>query len=95
MNIHLKFIIAEGALEAFGETEFTFELAGSSAGDLIRELMGKYGAKSERVFLTDGHYESNLQIIVNWRKYVPPERMDEFLLQEGDTIVFTHLVEGG
>lgn len=95
MKINLKFIVVADAPEAFGETEFAFELAGSSAGDLIRELMGKYGAPSERVFLTDGHYESNLQMIVNWRKYVPPERMDEFLLQEGDTIVFTHLVEGG
>ena len=95
MKINLKFIVVEGATEAFGETEFAFDLAGNSAGDLIRELMGKYGAPSERVFLTNGHYESNLQIIVNWRKYVPPERMDEFQLQDGDTIIFTHLVEGG
>lgn len=95
MKINLKFIVVEGATEAFGAPEFAFELTGSSAGDLIRELMGKYGVPSERVFLTNGHYETNLQIIVNWRKYVPPERMDEFLLQAGDTIIFTHLVEGG
>ena len=95
MQINLKFIVVEGATEAFGATEFVFELAGSSAGDLVRELMGKYGAPGERVFLTNGHYESNLQIIVNWRKYVPPERMDEFPLQDGETIIFTHLVEGG
>ena len=95
MQIHLKFIVVEGATEAFGETEFAFELAGSSAGDLVREIMSKYGAKSERVFFTNGHYETNLQIIVNGRKYVPPERMDEFRLQAGDTLIFTHLVEGG
>jgi hypothetical protein len=95
MQINLKFIVVEGAPEAFGETDFVFELAGNSAGDLVREIMRKYGTPSERVFLTNGHYETNLQIIVNGRKYVPPERMDEFLLQAGDTIIFTHLVEGG
>jgi molybdopterin converting factor small subunit len=95
MQINLKFIVVEGAQEAFGKTEFAFELEGKNAGDLIRELMKKFGEPSERVFLTDGHYENNLQIIVNWRKYVPPERMDEFQLQEEDNIIFTHLVEGG
>jgi hypothetical protein len=95
MQINLKFIVVEGAPEAFGATEFAFELEGSSAGDLVREIMREYGAPSERVFFTNGHYETNLQIIVNWRKYVTPERMDEFLLQAGDTIIFTHLVEGG
>ena len=95
MQINLKFIVVEGAREAFGETEFAFELEGKSAGDLIQELMGKYGAKSERVFLANGHYEINLQIIVNWRKYVLPERMGEFALHDGDHVIFTHLVEGG
>lgn len=95
MQINLKFLVVEGAPEAFGEAQFAFELEGYSAGDLVRELINKYGNKSERVFLTNGHYETNLQMIVNGRKYVPPERMDEFLLQAGDTIIFTHLVEGG
>jgi len=95
MQINLKFIVVEGAREAFGETEFAFELEGRSAGDLISELIKKYGAKSERIFLANGHYEINLQIIVNWRKYVPPERRDEFELHDGDHVIFTHLVEGG
>ena len=95
MQINLKFIVVEGAIEAFGETEFAFELAGISAGDLVREIMREYGAPSERVFFTNGHYETNLQIIVNGRKYVPPDRMDDFLLQAGDSLIFTHLVEGG
>jgi hypothetical protein len=95
MQINLKFIVVEGAPEAFGATEFAFELEGSSAGDLVREIMRKYGTPSERVFFTNGHYETNLQIIVNGRKYVAPERMDEFQLQAGDDIIFTHLVEGG
>jgi len=95
MQIHLKFIIVEGAHEAFGRTDFTFELEGVSAGDLVRELMKNYGSPAEHVFLADGHYEENIQIIVNWRKFVPPERMDDFQLQDGDNILFTHMVEGG
>jgi hypothetical protein len=95
MKINLKFITVEGALEAFGEKEFAFELAGSSAGDLLREMVAKYGAKSERIFFTRGRYNTNLQIIINWRKYAPQGSMDQFLLQAGDTVIFTHLVEGG
>jgi len=95
MRINLKFIVVTGAQEAFGATEFSFELAGSNVGDLVREIMEKYGTPSKRVFLTKGHYEPSLQIILNGRKYVPPERMDEFPLQAGDTIIFAHLVEGG
>ncbi|MCK9364533.1 MAG: MoaD/ThiS family protein [Syntrophales bacterium] len=95
MQINLKFIVVAGAQEAFGATEFAFDLKGSSAGDLVREIISKYGSLSKRVFLTNGHCETNLQIIVNGRKYVPPERMEDFHLQPGDTIIFTHLVEGG
>ena len=95
MQINLKFIVAKGAQEAFGATEFAFELTGSSVGDLVHEIMQKYGAPSKRVFLTKGHYETSLQIILNGRKYVPPEQMDEFPLQAGDSIIFAHLVEGG
>jgi molybdopterin converting factor small subunit len=64
-------------------------------GDLIQEIMKTYGKKTEKVFLTNGCYENNLQIIVNWRKYVSPEKMDEFIIQEGDTIIFAPLLDGG
>lgn len=95
MKVNLKFIEVEGVLEAFGETKVTFNLKGNSVGDLIQEIMKTYGKKTEKVFLTNGCYENNLQIIVNWRKYVSPEKMDEFIIQEGDTIIFAPLLDGG
>jgi molybdopterin converting factor small subunit len=95
MKINVKFLEVEGAREAFGETKFTWDLQGSNVGDLIREIMAVYGQKTDRVFLTDGRYEPNLQIIVNWRKYVSPEKMDEFIIREGDTIIFAPLLNGG
>ena len=95
MRVNLIFLEVEGAREAFQETKFAFDLKGKCVGDLIREVMQSYGVKTERVFLTNGRYENNLQIILNWRKYVPPEKMYEFLLTEGDTIVFAPLLDGG
>lgn len=95
MNVTIKFIEVEGVREAFGANKLAWDLKGKSVGDLVREVMVAYGPQTEKVFFTNGHYEANLQIIVNWKKYVSPERMDEFMLQEGDTILFAPLLDGG
>jgi molybdopterin converting factor small subunit len=95
LQVNLKFIEVEGVREAFGETKVTFDLKGKTVGDLVREVMKYYGVKTEKVFFTNGHYENNLQIIVNWRKYVSPDKMEEFILQDGDTIIFAPLLDGG
>lgn len=95
MKINVKFLEVEGAREAFGENKITFDLKGTSVADLVLEIMKVYGEKTEKVFFTNGCYENNLQIIVNWRKYVLPDKMDEFMLHEGDTILFAPLLDGG
>jgi molybdopterin converting factor small subunit len=95
MKVTVKFLEVEGVRGTFGESIIVFDLQGNSVGDLIREVVKVYGKKTERVFFTDGRYENNLQIIVNWRKYVSPETMDDFILHEGDTIIFAPLLDGG
>lgn len=95
MKVTVKFIEVEGARETFGETKITWDLRGNTVGDLLREIMEAYGPKTEKVFFTDGHYEANLQIIVNWKTYVDPDKMDTFMLNEGDTILFAPLLDGG
>ncbi len=95
MKVNLVFLEVEGAREAFGNLRFAFELHGKTMGDLIDEIMHTYGPKSQELFLKDGHYQGNLQIISNWKKYVLPEKMNEFALTEGDTIIFAPLLNGG
>lgn len=95
MKVTIKFLEVEGVREAFGENSFTWDLEGQSVGNLLREIMEAYGPKTERIFFTKGRYEKNLQIIVNWRTYVDPDRMDAFMLREGDTILFAPLLDGG
>lgn len=95
MKIDVKFLEVEGAREAFGDSRIVFDLKGNSVGDLIREIMRTYGKSTAKVFLTNGCYEKNLQIIVNWKKYVSPESMEDFTIHEGDTIIFAPLLDGG
>ena len=95
MKVNLVFVEVQGAREAFGSLRFVFDLQGSTVGDLIDEMMKRYGSKSQNLFLKDGRYQGNLQIIVNWKKYVLPEKMNEFVLAEGDTIIFAPLLDGG
>lgn len=95
MKVNLVFLEVEGAREIFGGLRFAFDLQGSTMGDLIDEMMKRYGSKSESVFLDGGRYQGNLQVIVNWKKYVLPEKMNEFALNDGDIIIFAPLVDGG
>jgi molybdopterin converting factor small subunit len=95
VKVNLVFLEVEGAREIFGSLRFVFDLQGSTVGDLIDEMMKRYGSKSQSLFLKGGHYQRNLQIIVNWKKYVLPEKMNEFALTEGDTIIFAPLLDGG
>jgi len=95
MKVNLVFVEVQGAREAFGSLRFAFELHGETVGDLVDEIMHTYGPKSQELFLKDGHYRGNLQIIVNWKKYVLPEKMNEFVLAEGDTIILAPLLDGG
>jgi molybdopterin converting factor small subunit len=95
VKINLVFVEVQGAREAFGSLRFAFELHGETVSDLIDEMMKRYGSKSQSLFLKGGRYQRNLQIIVNWKKYVLPEKMNEFALTEGDTIIFAPLLDGG
>ncbi len=95
MKINLVFIEVRGAREAFGSLRFPFELQGETIDDLMDELMKTYGPKSRELFLRDGRYRQNLQIIHNWRSYILPETMNEYVLAEGDTLIFAPLVDGG
>jgi hypothetical protein len=95
MKVNLVFVEVQGAREAFGNLRFAFELHGKTVGDLIDEMILTYGPKSQELFLKDGHYRGNLQIINNWKNYVLPEKMNESVLSEGDTIIFAPLVDGG
>lgn len=95
MNINLVFVEVQGAREVFGGLRFSFELNGKTLGDLIAELINMYGPKCEGLFFREGQYRTNLQIIKNWRNYIFPEKMNEHILAEGDTIIFAPLVDGG
>jgi molybdopterin converting factor small subunit len=94
VKVSLVFLEVEAAREIFGELRFTFDARGSTVSDLLDEIMDRYGSKSQGIFLKGGRYQG-LQIIVNWKTYVLPEKMSEFTLTEGDTIVFAPLVDGG
>jgi molybdopterin converting factor small subunit len=95
VNINLVFIEVHGAREVFGELRFSFELHGKTVGDLIAELINMYGLKCQGLFLREGQYRTNLQIIKNWRNYILPETINEYALAEGDTLIFAPLVDGG
>jgi molybdopterin converting factor small subunit len=95
MTVHLVFIEVEGAKDAFGAPKFDFVMKGQHVADLVTELMDGYGEKSAPVFLRDGRYNENLQVIVNWRTYVLPDKRSDFTLSEGDTIIFAPFVGGG
>jgi molybdopterin converting factor small subunit len=95
MTVHLVFIEVEGAKDAFGAPKFDFVMKGQNVADLVTELMDEHGAASQKVFLRDGRYNDNLQIIVNWRAYVLPDKKSDFMLSEGDTVIFAPFVGGG
>lgn len=95
MTVHLVFIEVEGAKDAFGAPKFDFVMKGRTVSELITELMDEHGTTSQKVFLRDGRYNDNLQIIVNWRTYVLPDKRSDFMLSEGDTVIFAPFVGGG
>lgn len=95
MKLYLKFLEIFEADDIFGARIFEFNFKGNTVEDLIFELIEKYGLKAKVLFFNKDEYRSNLQIIINWRKYVSPNLMDKFILNEGDTIIFAPLTDGG
>lgn len=95
MKVKLAFLDVLNAVEIFGAQKFEFEMKGKTVKDLLNEIIEGYGHKAKELFFKSGRYDSTFQIIINGRKYVLPEEMERFTLAEGDTVIFSPLVNGG
>lgn len=95
MKITIKFLEVFEADTIFRERVLEFNLNGNTVKDLINEIIETYGKKAKELFFDKGEYRSNLQIIINWMRYVTPDMMDKFLLNENDTVIFAPLTDGG
>ncbi len=89
MKIHLKFHgmpILYKTLKK--KKEFPFEFSGKTVGDLIKELIRKFGISVKKALLDNsGSIDMEIRVVLNEKEYLMENRM-ETSLNNGDTLTF-------
>lgn len=89
MNVHLRFNgmpILYKTLKK--KKEFAMEFSGKTLGDLITELVKKFGTAMKNALLDDkGDIDMEIRVVLNGKEYLIEDRMEK-LLNNGDTLTF-------
>lgn len=78
-----------------GKKKLKVEIAGGTGEDVIEELIRHYGKKARDAFYDqDGKFDLMIQIALNGKPFIHPDRRDT-PLNEGDQLIFMVLLAGG
>lgn len=95
MKITVEFLSLPVITRVVGGKTVTMQFPGRTVGDLIGEIVKKYGEDVGRFLLDDsGKLDMTLKILLNKKQWLTREQTDT-PLAEGDTVTLMMLVGGG
>ncbi len=95
MKIKLKIYGFPRLNQIIGGKKVDIEFEGTTARDLICELIKIYGSEVHRIILDKNmHLNSNMRWLKNGNQWITDEDLDTELM-DGDIIVLSLLVTGG
>jgi hypothetical protein len=96
MKINVEFLGLPMVSDVVGKTRLELVFSGETVKDVIDELIQQYGKKVRNAFYdSDGKFDVMIQIALNGKSFIPPEKHQSPLLREGDILMFMILLAGG
>ncbi len=96
MKINVEFLGLPMVSDVVGKKKLELVFSGETIKDVIDELIRHYGTKVRNAFYdSDGKFDVMIQIALNGKSFIPPEKHQSPLLSEGDTLMFMILLAGG
>ena len=76
------------------KTEVDFK--GGTAGDLVDQVIGRFGAKDRAMLLDrEGQLDPTIQVMVNEGRFLAREEFRKRVLKDGDRVRFVLIAGGG
>lgn len=95
MKITVEFLSLPLVTRITGSKSVNLDFRGRNIGDLIGEIVKKYGEEVRRFLLDDsGKLDVTLKLLLNKKQWLSREQTDT-LLKDGDTVTIMMLVGGG
>ena len=96
MKIHVEFLGLPMVSDVVGKKKLELIVSGETVKDVIDELIKQYGKKVRNAFYdSEGKFDVMIQVALNGKSFIPPEKHQSPLLREGDTLMFMILLAGG
>jgi molybdopterin converting factor small subunit len=96
MKINVEFLGLPMVSDLVGKKKLELAISGETVKDVIDELIRQHGPKVRNAFYdSDGRFDVMIQIALNGRSFIPPEKHSASLLSDGDTLMFMILLAGG
>ncbi len=96
MKINVEFLGLPMVSDVVGQKKLELVFSGKTVQDVIDELVRQYGKKVRNAFYdSEGKFDVMIQVALNGKSFIPPERHQSSLLSEGDTLMFMILLAGG
>jgi hypothetical protein len=93
-QVRIKILDLPELADLFGQRELSFSFSGETLKDLLQALFERYGLALERILLDSrGRWNPAVQIIVKGR--LCAEAVEPVPLEDGDSLAFVVLLEGG
>ncbi len=95
MKINIEFLGLPMISDLIGKKKLQLEISGNTVRDVINELINRYGKKLREAFYDkDGNFDLMIQIAINGKSFISPDKHDTEL-KEGDSLIFMMLLAGG
>jgi molybdopterin converting factor small subunit len=95
MKITVEFLSLPNIVRVIGSKSVQLDFSGTTVGDLVREVAGKYGRDVQKFLLDEsGNLDMTLALMVNKQEWVRHNQMGR-PLQDGELVTIMMLVAGG
>lgn len=95
MKINMEFLGLPIVSDVVGKKKMELNIPGNTVKDAIDELIRLYGNKVREAFYdAKGNFNLIIQITLNGKSFIPPNKHDTSLTEE-DTLIFMLLLAGG
>jgi len=95
MKVNLDIRLVPALAKLIGKNEIGFEFEGETVGDMVKELVSKYGLKArDALYDSRGCFDGMIQIILNKQKWITTDKL-ETPLKNNDNVSLMLLIAGG
>lgn len=95
MKVTVEFLSLPTVVKKVGSKSVVLDFAGTTVGDLVHEVAGKYGSDVQKFLLDEtGNLDMHLALALNQQGIIRHDQMDR-PLHDGDRVTIMMLVAGG